>query len=350
MDIYKDGFDHYGEEATGLANMLAGPDYAEISSMWPSTVDPRTGTYCLRNRSTSNAEFVRIALPSARSKLFLGAAWTVDHLPVDENDFSMFQVRNNSNDPLATVLLMTTGGIQVREGDVGGSIIAEGDPIFPVDVWTHVEACFDRVGQTVEVRVNGVVACSATGVDMGLDNFAQYTLGPLNVGAATRQYAIDDHRAGDDLGGSNDDFMGDKVVLLRLPIADASPSDFTPSAGSDRFAMVDEVGPDDGTTYIESANPGELQRFQFEDLPAGVVAVHSIAFVTYAAKTDAGTADLATNVVSNGQKGLGTEHALALDYAYLPQQTFDLDPDGDIPWTLAKVDALESELEHVGGS
>lgn len=347
--IWRDGFDHYGNGATGAANMLKGA-YAEISSMQPSTVNPRTGTYCLRNTDDNNAEYIRLALESARHTLFLGAAHIVAELPSVAATHSLFQVRNSSNTPLATAVLMTTGGIEVREGSVGGTIIAQGDPIVIADGWQFIEAMFDRAAQTVEVRVNGVVAVSATGVDMGTDPFAQVVLGPTSVLSADRDYAWDDFRILDSLDGVNDDFLGDRRVFARFPVADGVPQQWTPSSGAQAWPMIDDAAPDDDGTYIESDTQGQVARVTFEPLPDGVLAVSSVGFHTFAIKTDAGTADFANNIESDGAPALGDVHALDTVYGYVPQQGFDLNPDGNIPWTAATVDAIVSELENVGGS
>lgn len=353
MNLILDGFAHYGSNAAGRLNMLDGAWAQLAGTTHPTTDNPRTGTHALKDTSTTGL-FARRALPALRSKVFFSAAIYISALPSNNNTFRLCEFRDNANNELFDARVSTTGEVVLVSHSGGATTRGTSAPgAVPAGQYFHAEfmAHANGASSSMECRINGVTVVSATGFGGGSTQIAQFAMGRTTVLlSGAEPYWFADLRVGDDQGGVNDDFMGDRRVFTHFPNRDGSPSEWTPSAGSDKYAMVDEADPDDDSTYIESEAEGSLQRLGFTPLDASVSAIGGIALVSYVKKTDAGPCFIAQNVVAqSGDKTLGDEYAPGLGYLYA-HQLFDLNPDGLVPWTPTEVDALESEIEHVGGS
>ena len=62
------------------------------------------------------------------------------------------------------------------------------------------------------------------------------------------------------------DFLGDIEINYRRPTADVV-TDWTPLSGVDHYAMVDEIPPDDDTTYNSTITPGNVDTCTVESAP-----------------------------------------------------------------------------------
>lgn len=80
--------------------------------------------------------------------------------------------------------------------------------------------------------------------------------------------------------------VGDVHIQYLKPIADTH-SDFTPSTGTDNYAMVDDAVPDNYTTYNESTTVGAYDLFQMEEVPEGYDIIGA-QVIAYAEKHDWG--------------------------------------------------------------
>lgn len=92
-----------------------------------------------------------------------------------------------------------------------------------------------------------------------------------------------------DLYVTDDEFLGDCEVRLLVPDADGDDGDFTPSSGTDDFAMVDEVPADDETTTLSSDTVGDKVLVHVENLPAGVAAILGVQVLNLTTKSEAGS-------------------------------------------------------------
>lgn len=354
MNIHLDGFNHYGEGATGRSRMLDAAYLQVDGSVQPKTTNPRTDTMSLSSEgNVVGNPFWRRALPSTRTKLFLGMAHHFSNLPTDSARYCIAQFRTSGNVAIVTFGLSTTGQVQIRSGGVSGTILAESDPVIGANVFVHVEcmAYINGAGaSSAEARVNGQTAVSINEIDLGSTPIGQYVCGPnaVNSHGITRFYHAD-LRVGDDLGGVSDEFVGDRRVYTMLPTADGPVSEFLPDTGTARWSRVNEVPADGDTSYIQSQAPGDRQQLQYANLPDEVEFVGGIAFVPYWKKTDAGDLLSAINVVSGVVTGLGDVKVPPAGYQY-DLQCFDVDPATDLPWTIDAVNALMAEIEHMGES
>lgn len=128
-----------------------------------------------------------------------------------------------------------------------------------------------------------------------------------------------------------DDWIGELKHEVCYPTSDHSVA-FTPTSGTDNYAMVDEVGHHDGdTTTVSASASGAKDLYGYTDLPAGLN-VKCATVVTPAKKDDAGTVVL--NVLAKqdsveyevGSKALAMEYPIGVGTA--PTKVVPTQPDG----------------------
>lgn len=158
------------------------------------------------------------------------------------------------------------GNFELVDAILGTSSLA-----FLTDTYYYVEMkvkISTTVG-TVEVRVNGDVWLSLTGVNTQPATTPAYTdeivLGCLRLSVLTEfdmeidDYVIWNTDAGDTVN-TTVDFLGD-VELTYLPPTEDVLRGWTPLTGTDHFAMVDEIPPDGDASYNYTSTISAIDTF-----------------------------------------------------------------------------------------
>ncbi len=123
--------------------------------------------------------------------------------------------------------------------------------------WHYVElkGVIDAVSGSWELRIDGAHSDSGSGVDTGsASDEIEFVL------KTTNQY-LDDIYIYDGEGTTNNDFLGTVFVEGLLPTADGNSSDWTPSSGTDNYALIDENPSDlDGTDSVSTTTADAKDR------------------------------------------------------------------------------------------
>lgn len=127
----------------------------------------------------------------------------------------------------------------------------------------------------------------------------------------------------DQNGTVNNDFAGDSSMGCIYPKADVH-TDWTPSAGSTHFPLVNEHICDDDATYISSLIAGQRDEFDFDDVTV-VGEITGAQYLICARKTDEGVRSLKATM--NAME-FGNEQFINDSYLYY-RKPFDLDPPED---------------------
>jgi len=157
---------------------------------------------------------------------------------------------------------------------------------------------------------------------------------------------IDDLYAWDTSSSFNNDFIGDKKVATMMPNGDTSVMDWLPNSGTTEYTQIDEVGPDGDTSYIYAGSGLQLGEFDVESLPVDAGAINAVQTLVAARKTDAGTCDMRTDIVSSGVATTGATSAVTTSYNYYPQ-VFQTDPNTGALWTRTAVNAAKVRIVRV---
>lgn len=255
---------------------------------------------------------------------FLGDGATTDHCKIRVN---------------------TDGSIDAARGTT--QIIAPSAPgLFTMDTYDFWEVrvtLHDTTG-AIEVRKNGVVVLSGTGLDTKNGGTGSVIDSVRFLTAAGLIFRYDDIYICDTAGSVSNDFLGDCKTTVLLPANDTALEEWDLSTGTNSAALIDEATPNGDTDYIQSDVAGEKTQVTLADLSDTDHEVYGVTLTSWARKDDAGEALFRHGIHSDTTDGNGADHALSTSYvAY--QDLFELDPDGDVPWTPVSVNDAEVFVE-----
>lgn len=355
--LHIDGFDHYGTGSTGRGHMLDGA-YAQVdSALSPETTNPRTGSSSLHyNGSTSFTE-MRWSLPSARTTVGCGGAWYFTTLPTAAQALTLYGFNDASNVANVHIGLDSNGDIVAQLGryrlGTSTEIGRTASPPIAAGGYYHIEAWVTIASSgSIEVRVNGVAVLTLSGVNThdsangAVGNCKQIMLFDTgNPGPITGDTYLDDFFVVDDEGADNNDFIGDNRVFTLMPNGDTPTQDWTPDTGSTGYTQIDDIPPDDDSSYIEAGDAADVSEFTLEDSPSGVAAINAVAVVGKMKKTEAGDAKVLQSIVSGSSIADGDEKALSEDWLYY-QDIFEVDPATGAQFTPSGIDSLQTRIER----
>jgi len=215
-----------------------------------------------------------------------------------------------------------------------GVVLVTGTFAMTTDVWTYLElkvVIHDSVGK-IELRINGN---PTPDIDFTGDtsDFAADEIDGFKLQGAGQNLDYDDFYLDDSA------FHGDVFVETLVADGAGAAADWTPSAGSN-FENVEELPPDDDTTYNESLTVTDKDRFTHGDLPANTNVVLGVQVSVWARKTLAGTRALRTIAYDGTTEGEGVPKFLGTDYVWYSDMFEDHPTDAN-PWTESEVNSAE---------
>lgn len=279
--LFKDSFDRYD---TGN---LSGSLLDNFLSRWTQVGGTPTIISTGRNGQAiqaGNANFSKTLAHSTR--WVVGFAFLAT---APGNTQNIYQLANNDN-ILARVIYDTDSTLSIRAGNT--TQLGATNRALHLNRWYYIEIDISLSGSSpimasVELRINGNVEVSgsgSTGVNAAntlsndsSGNFHQF----FGIGGVGNADYFDDLYIKNEAG-----YEGDPKVVPAYPSADGGTLMWTPSAGSDHFAMVD-THPVDLTKWLETTGTNDIDLWEFV-LPnvGGIVAIN---FSVLARKDDEGT-------------------------------------------------------------
>jgi len=245
--------------------------------------------------------------------------------------YNSLDLETNSSGKIYVKRSTTTLG---ASGDAGTEV-----NVFSDDAWHYIElkVVIDSVSGSWELRVDGVESAGGSGVntgtaasliEFGLDYYDQY---------------IDDVYICDGDGATNNDFIGPAFVEGLLPTSDGNSSDWTPSSGTDNYALVDENPSDlDGTDSVSTTTQDAKDTYGYADLASTPDLIRGVQVNTDARKLTVANQDL-VHVTRSGTtetEAASTSITDETDFKTV-SDVFEQDPDTSATWTPAGVAAAE---------
>ncbi len=232
-----------------------------------------------------------------------------------------------------------------------GTVLTDGTSVGALSLaaWNYIEwkvtiADSISAGSCV-VKVNGATVITvATGQDTKntANAFAnQVGIGHYNgASSGGGSVRIEDFYICDQSGSVNNDFLGDCRVDMVLPTGDGTYQDFTKSAGSTHYELVDEAAPNT-TDYVYSTTVGHRDSFTNPALPTLTdQSIFGVQVNAAVSKDDAGARSAGVMIRSGTTDSDGAGVALSTSQVYL-SQIYETNPDGAVPWTESAVNAAE---------
>ena len=334
-----DGFDQYGTVASAPSG---------IEEVWPSNNNPvnfrvragRIGGESLELVVSSGTGFITTKNLGNLATIISGVAVNVQNALTTIN---LLEVREDDNATQGfNVQLQSDGKIAARRGTTTLATTAAAHVVLNTWVYIEMKVSVAEAG-SYDIQVNGVSVLSNGSVDTRAGTTNNYgnrvrMYGP--VGGAGTGHFYDDFYVCDATGSVNNNFLGDRRVITIFPNADTADEDFALSTGSDSFALLDDNGLDDDTTYVESGTVTDRDLFDFESI-GSLANINGIQHTAIARKTDVTNFDMDLVTKSGGTTDVAASQTVgstSYDSFFRIQEE---DPDTTDPWTGSGVDAAQ---------
>jgi hypothetical protein len=264
--LFMDGFDNY----TGEPEMQRG---GWTGGAAPSTTVLRRSGVGKSVWVSSTGYMLRRTMPQ-KSTFLMGVAAYFTGFRASANSPSYgFSFWDSPNDSQCQVLLtpLTDGCIVAGRDltELGRTAVG----VLQLYTWHFIEVKIvisDSVGE-VHIRVDGTPVLDLTGKDTKYTANAWVDKIILSVPATSAAVYCDDFYLLDTTGSAPcNDFLRPVFIDSLVPDADGNYEEWSRSAGSDSWALVDDPGDqDDDTTYVYTSTHKAKDTFSLGALPAG---------------------------------------------------------------------------------
>ena len=209
--------------------------------------------------------------------------------------------------------------------------------------WYHIglKVTIDNSAGAVELRVGEATVLNLTSQDTQNGGSAQVTSITLRKSSSALTVWWDDWYIADTSGGVNDDFLGNVKVAAIFPDGEGNTNDWTPSAGSDNSAMVDETTIDGDSTYVEASVSADKDLYTYDSIPGNVGTILGVQVNSTVRETDASPFSLFTVARSNTTESDGSAQPIGTTNYIDQRRIIETDPDTASAWTESGVNAAE---------
>ena len=242
-----------------------------------------------------------------------------------------------------SVATVTGGHLAVYRG---ATLLATGATVLSSGVWYYVElgATINSSTGSYTLKINGVTELTASGVNT--QSTGNASANTIQIGSMSNSAKVDDLYVCDGQGSVNNTFLGDVRVQALLPASDGGETQWTPSAGTTHYSLVDEVPPDGDTSYVYSSTAGQVDVYGMSAIAASTGTVKGVQWLAYARKDDAGTRTIAPLIRISSTDYAGSDQNIGTSYTYY-LQVYEEDPSTSAAWTIAGVNAAEMGIKEV---
>ena len=311
--LYASGFEHGSKTAIPSTDA---DDYANVAV---DTNSPHTGTYGCRVFQGTGSNWVRFPVSTDPSE-----AW-----------FSVWFQTGGTGKHIRIEFEMSDGTTAGIRKDAGGN---------NYDLYsgsTKLEDGATTVGSSARLLE---LHLSDTELTLTMDGLAELSYsGNAKPGASEISYVrfyLSNTSSGDffrldDLTISDSEAPGDIRYIRLAPDGDSAVT-WTPSTGSDNYALIDEHPPSD-TDYVETSTTNDEDLYTLANYTTGKTVDHLTQWIRAAYQTISGS--IIPVVKSGTTTDVATSQSLTSSALYY-WQILPTDPDTDLPWGTTSINAL----------
>lgn len=345
--IFMDGLDVYDN----FADITSSPNWSVSGTPTFSTTQGRFGGGCIR--TDSFFAYWSLGLPLLTNKdYYFSFSFLTHTLPaIGTCEFVKFVSTGASNimrlslTPGGTILIGDRFG-NLSSSSVSGAMVS--------NTWCRVEIKLNlgtnSSSGVVEVKINGAVVCTATGLNLWDGGNAVASIALLNQ-AQTNDYCLyDDIVLNDTTGSSNTGYLGDVRIDAIRPNADQTQADWSITGGSGPgySAIADAFGSSDGdTSYLSSSTVGNKSEFGVSSLSGSSASIMGVQVRSKTKRTDAGTRTYRNYLKSSSAVINGPTLTPQTNYSWDFGGVAEADPNTSAAWTDSGVNAVKLGLELV---
>lgn len=307
----------------------------------------RTGDYGLVLRSVFC--YIGHAFDANKTELYFRTAVMFTGFGVAE-DANFLRFKDDLGDELIT--LFFNSGTQAIDIKVGATTLAAGGYAIAANRWYVMEGhiVIDASTGVVAVKMDNVTHVGYNGDTLGAGNSGVRSI--IYTGSSTvtiNDYIAIDDVAWNDVDGSyQNSWIGLGGVFFLAANGEGTTQEFTPSAGTVHYAMVDDI-PANTTDWVQGDTSGQLEQFTVEDTPTYITTVDLVEVVCQAAIVESGSNDLRSVVrqgtVDYSGTPITTVVSITDSYVIVKGSALYVQPDASGAWSTAAVDAMEAGWE-----
>jgi len=331
--LFIDGFDHYvtADLVKKWSSVAGSPTVAAASGRrGGGALSVTAGNYYVTKTFTAGASFV------------LGFAFNAALLPTANRVMAEFKDAGTTQCDLR---LNTDGTLSVTRA---GTALTNGTSTNTLSIGTYyyiewkVTIANSISAGSCKVRVNGVdwITVATSQDTQATANATANSVSIGTTGAIGTTWLYDDFYLCNSAGSTNNDFIGDCRIDTIYPTSDGNYTAWTPSTGTDHYALVDETAPNT-TDYNSGAASGDRDSYGYGNLPALTSqTVYGVQVNAALLKDDAGARSAGTMARSGTTDSDGAGVALSTGQLYV-SEVYELDPNTSTAWTETTVNAAE---------
>jgi hypothetical protein len=337
-----DGFDSYGSAGDLMGKWSSYAYYAGPSDLVYLPTGGRFGGGALRIANSSS--YIRKKLATPVDELFVNAALFPRAWPTSTNSFFFFEDASGNGAALRMTSGGTIFGTLLGTNSAATSISAQAIALNQWNTLAIHYRCADTGGRW-RVLLNGAELFNFTGD-------TRSSGGPLidrivlanPRGGAGNEWDWDDIVVYDASGTNLNALITQdlKIETLR-PIADEGAQGWSPSAGADHFALVDEAAPLD-SDYLAATVAGTRDLFVLADPAAVPQTAYALVINARGRRTDVGAKAIRPLIKVNAAEDLAGNLALSNQVATLQHPVYG-NPEGAAPWTGTTLNAALIGIE-----
>jgi hypothetical protein len=298
-----------------------------------ATSPVRTGTYSLRSSNSGAAGIARANVPVASAgngPFYYRAYIYIVALPSALNSVMLIW---NGTTVRSQIRVATDGTLELWDSTAK---IGSSSSALSLNTWYRLElSYFNNTGTSraeLAGRLDGTeFASTTTSTNTG-------TADRISVGFATTNTSydayFDDLAVNDSTGSYQTSFPGEGKIVHLKPNANGTTNSWTIGAGSgSNYEQVDEVTPDDATTYLRSRTTNEVDEYAIEAFPGNSYDTINCIGVGFRATRSAGTTSsgMKVRIRSGSSIETATTEELATNSSF---RTNDLDTNNASPFSL----------------
>lgn len=305
-----------------------------------STTQARTGTYSLSVPSSADGAIIR--LPSVVTDgLYVQVALYPTGAEISGGIVGFY---DNAGDVICHVASDGSGEVSAYRGN-NSYLLQSAIGALINDQWNLIEVYHlprNSDGRCI-VRVNGNVIIDYTGdTTLGNENVAAVGFGATYSIHVTLGY-YDDIIINDTAGSVNNSWPGGAAIYALIPNGAGTTTELEPSAGAN-YQCVDDVPPDDDTSYVESDVADELDTYALSAPVAETGVIGAIMWQARARANNPGNTSVAPVLRVNGTNYAGSDKGVGQTYIN-KRQVYETNPADDAAWEAADLAALEAGVK-----
>lgn len=215
------------------------------------------------------------------------------------------------------------------------------------NVWYHVGLAAKWNGTTGQMRawINGNLVMSKDNIDTDNDASANDEFSTLLIGGGHLDDLWVD--ADDSISGTlSEQFRGDCIVRDHMRQTDGDHLQWTPLGSGAHYVEVDEVGPDDDTSYLTDATPGNRDCGSVGTLSPDVASIVDVQLCNVSRYETTGPHSIANSVRRVGISDHDSAaHALSINHIGY-HDILPTDPVTGLSWTKAGFEARQYGIKN----